>query len=146
VGLNLTAADTVVIFDSDWNPQQDLQAQARVHRIGQTKAVAIYRLITNGTYEAEMFDRASKKLSLDQVCLDVFSSLSLLIFNFSHCAWYFVTQAVLTSMGSQDALSRVGNGSADRDIEQLLRLGAYGVLASPDNGIFPFSPKVSCLD
>lgn len=46
LGLNLTAADTVIIFDSDWNPQNDLQAQARAHRIGQTNHVKIYRLIT----------------------------------------------------------------------------------------------------
>lgn len=49
-GLNLTAADTVIIFDSDWNPQNDLQAQARAHRIGQTKSVMIYRLLTRKTY------------------------------------------------------------------------------------------------
>ena len=50
LGLNLTAADTVIIFDSDWNPQNDLQAQARAHRIGQTKAVMVYRLLTRKTY------------------------------------------------------------------------------------------------
>jgi SNF2 family DNA or RNA helicase len=43
VGINLTAADTVVIFDSDWNPQNDVQAMARCHRIGQKKQVTIYR-------------------------------------------------------------------------------------------------------
>lgn len=43
VGINLTAADTVIIFDSDFNPQNDLQAQARCHRIGQTKSVKVYR-------------------------------------------------------------------------------------------------------
>ncbi|TPX32804.1 hypothetical protein SmJEL517_g04133 [Synchytrium microbalum] len=69
VGINLTVADTVIIFDSDWNPQNDLQAQSRCHRIGQTKAVQIYRLITRGTYEREMFDRASIKLGLDRAVL-----------------------------------------------------------------------------
>lgn len=63
-GLNLTAADTVIIFDSDWNPQQDIQAQARCHRIGQSKPVMVYRLITRNSYEQEMFERASKKLGL----------------------------------------------------------------------------------
>ena len=51
------AADTVIIYDSDWNPQNDLQAQARCHRIGQNKPVKVYRLITHNTYEREMFDR-----------------------------------------------------------------------------------------
>ncbi|ORX91214.1 hypothetical protein LY90DRAFT_445531 [Neocallimastix californiae] len=69
VGINLTVADTVIIFDSDWNPQNDLQAQARVHRIGQTKTVQIYRLITANTYEREMFDRAGLKLGLDKAIL-----------------------------------------------------------------------------
>lgn len=69
VGINLTAADTVIIFDSDWNPQNDLQAQARCHRIGQTSEVKIYRLITRNTYEREMFDRASMKLGLDRAIL-----------------------------------------------------------------------------
>lgn len=69
VGINLTAADTVIIFDSDWNPQNDLQAQARCHRIGQTAEVKIYRLVTRNTYEREMFDRASMKLGLDRAIL-----------------------------------------------------------------------------
>ena len=49
-GINLVAADTVIIYDSDFNPQNDLQAQARCHRIGQTKKVKIYRLVANKTY------------------------------------------------------------------------------------------------
>jgi chromodomain-helicase-DNA-binding protein 7 len=70
VGINLTAADTVIIYDSDWNPQNDLQAESRCHRIGQTAQVKVYRLVTRGTYELEMLDRASKKLGLDHALLD----------------------------------------------------------------------------
>ncbi|XP_049847848.1 chromodomain-helicase-DNA-binding protein 8-like [Schistocerca gregaria] len=69
VGINLTAADTVIIFDSDWNPQNDLQAQARCHRIGQQKSVQVYRLLTRGTYERVLFERASLKLGLNQAVL-----------------------------------------------------------------------------
>jgi len=65
VGINLTAADTVIIFDSDWNPQNDIQAQARAHRIGQTKKVKVYRFITRKSYETAMFQAASIKLGLD---------------------------------------------------------------------------------
>lgn len=57
---------------SDWNPQNDVQAQARCHRIGQTKDVMIYRLVTSRTFEQEMFDRASKKLGLEQAILGTF--------------------------------------------------------------------------
>lgn len=69
MGINLTAADTVIIFDSDWNPQNDVQAMARCHRIGQEKPVTIYRLITRRSFEAEMFERASRKLGLEQAIL-----------------------------------------------------------------------------
>ena len=66
LGINLTSAQVVIIFDSDWNPQNDVQATARAHRIGQTEEVQVYRLVTARTYEAQMFERASKKLGLDQ--------------------------------------------------------------------------------
>jgi SWI/SNF-related matrix-associated actin-dependent regulator of chromatin subfamily A member 5 len=51
LGINLTAADTVVIYDSDFNPQMDLQAMDRAHRIGQKNMVNVYRLITENTVE-----------------------------------------------------------------------------------------------
>ena len=69
VGINLTAADTVVLFDSDWNPQNDAQGMARCHRIGQTQQVKVLRLITDKTYERAMFERACLKLSLDHALL-----------------------------------------------------------------------------
>ncbi|ESO06310.1 hypothetical protein HELRODRAFT_149039, partial [Helobdella robusta] len=105
LGINLTAADTVIIYDSDWNPQNDLQAQARCHRIGQQKSVKVYRLITRNTYEREMFDRASLKLGLDK--------------------------AVLQSMGSKDFNS--SNQLSKKEIEDLLKKGAYGALMDDDN-------------
>lgn len=66
VGINLTAATEIVIYDSDWNPQNDIQATARAHRIGQKQEVTVYRLITNNSYEAEMFRVASRKLGMDK--------------------------------------------------------------------------------
>ncbi|KAJ1969607.1 ATP-dependent DNA helicase Hrp3 [Dispira parvispora] len=65
LGINLTAADTVIIFDSDWNPQNDLQAMARAHRIGQTKTVNVYRLISKGTIEEDVIERAKRKMVLE---------------------------------------------------------------------------------
>jgi SNF2 family DNA or RNA helicase len=62
VGLNLTAADTVIFLDSDFNPQQDLQAAARVHRIGQTKPVTIIRLVAKNTIEEIILRRAQHKM------------------------------------------------------------------------------------
>jgi ATP-dependent helicase STH1/SNF2 len=65
LGLNLQTADTVIIFDSDWNPHADLQAQDRAHRIGQTKAVLILRFITEKSVEEAMYSRALYKLDID---------------------------------------------------------------------------------
>ncbi|KAJ1506589.1 choline dehydrogenase 7 [Coelomomyces lativittatus] len=113
VGINLTAADTAIIFDSDWNPQNDLQAQARCHRIGQTKPVKVYRLITMNTYEQEMFDRAGLKLGLDKAVLqkmDANGSMG--------------DDASLSSSENSNSASRLSK----KEIEELLKKGAYGAL------------------
>ncbi|XP_062465086.1 chromodomain-helicase-DNA-binding protein 8-like [Pezoporus occidentalis] len=108
LGINLTAADTCIIFDSDWNPQNDLQAQARCHRIGQCKAVKVYRLITRSSYEREMFDKASLKLGLDR--------------------------AVLQSMsGREGAVAGPMQQLSKKEIEDLLRRGAYAAIMEEDD-------------
>jgi ATP-dependent helicase STH1/SNF2 len=65
LGLNLQAADTVIIYDSDWNPHQDLQAQDRAHRIGQKNEVRILRLISSNSVEEKILERAQYKLDMD---------------------------------------------------------------------------------
>jgi len=69
LGINLTAADTCIIYDSDWNPQQDLQAQDRCHRIGQTKPVMIYRLVTGNTIDQKIVERAAAKRRLEKMII-----------------------------------------------------------------------------
>ena len=69
LGINLMTADTVILFDSDWNPQADLQAMARAHRIGQTKPVNIYRLVSKETVEEEVLERARNKLMLEYITI-----------------------------------------------------------------------------
>lgn len=105
VGINLTAADTCIIFDSDWNPQNDLQAQARCHRIGQTKPVQIYRLLCRNTYEKDMFDRAGIKLGLDKAVMQ----------RSSH---------VVKEEGGAPNKSELSK----QEIEDLLKKGAYGAM------------------
>lgn len=122
LGLNLTAADTVIIYDSDWNPHNDLQAQARAHRIGQTKAVKVYRLLTRKSYEVEMFHAASMKLGLDR--------------------------AVLAHQRAEEAGDQEERGGGDNallkptkqalglshtEVEHLLKRGAYDVFRGDDN-------------
>jgi len=67
LGINLVAADTCIIFDSDWNPHADLQAQDRCHRIGQTKTVLVFRLATADTVEEKILHAAKQKLKLEQL-------------------------------------------------------------------------------
>ncbi|KYK58217.1 chromo domain-containing protein 1 [Drechmeria coniospora] len=69
LGINLMTADTVIIFDSDWNPQADLQAMARAHRIGQKRPVNIYRLVSKETVEEEVLERARNKLLLEYLTI-----------------------------------------------------------------------------
>lgn len=124
VGINLTAADTVVIFDSDWNPQNDLQAQARCHRIGQKNEVKIYRLITRNSYEREMFDKAGLKLGLDKAILQRMN---------------FIDEEnqgeVDENDNSENLLSKQKEQHLKKEdaIQLLLRKGAYGVLMDTDD-------------
>ncbi|EDO46669.1 predicted protein [Nematostella vectensis] len=69
LGLNLSAADTVIIYDSDWNPQSDLQAQDRCHRIGQTKPILVYRLVTSNTVDQKIVERAASKRKLEKMVI-----------------------------------------------------------------------------
>ncbi|CAJ1930102.1 unnamed protein product [Sphenostylis stenocarpa] len=69
LGINLTAADTCILYDSDWNPQMDLQAMDRCHRIGQTKPVHVYRLSTAQSIEDHMLKRAFSKLKLEHLVI-----------------------------------------------------------------------------
>jgi len=70
LGLNLASADTVIIFDSDWNPMMDLQAQDRAHRIGQKKIVSVYRLISNSPVEEKILSRATEKLNMSELIVE----------------------------------------------------------------------------
>ena len=70
IGINLTGADTVIFYDSDWNPTMDAQAQDRCHRIGQTRDVHIYRLISEKTVEENILKKASQKRLLSEMTIE----------------------------------------------------------------------------
>ncbi|KAL7690284.1 putative chromodomain-helicase-DNA-binding protein [Plasmopara halstedii] len=116
VGINLTAADTVIIYDSDWNPQNDLQAQARCHRIGQKKSVKIYRLLTAKTYELHMFHTASLKLGLDQAVLGGIKN----------------DDPVAKLKGTAKS-SKTNDRMSKEEIENLLKHGAYEIFKEQDS-------------
>ncbi|CAG2114489.1 unnamed protein product [Medioppia subpectinata] len=75
LGINLCGADTAIIYDSDWNPQMDLQAQDRCHRIGQSKPVIVYRLVTAHTIDDKILQTANKKRKLDKMIIQKGQSL-----------------------------------------------------------------------
>jgi len=115
LGLNLTVADTVIIFDSDWNPQNDLQAMARAHRIGQTRSVRVYRLLTSKTYEMHMFHSASLKLGLDRAVLAA------------------QRQNASSEEGSSKRKSKAEREEQAKEIDELLKKGAYDVFRDDDD-------------
>jgi len=81
LGINLATADTVIIFDSDWNPQNDLQAQARAHRIGQKNQVMIYRLVTKNSVEEDIIERAKRKMVLDHLVIQRMDTTGRMVLN-----------------------------------------------------------------
>lgn len=65
LGINLETADTVIIFDSDWNPQNDLQAMSRAHRLNSKFHISVFRFLTKGTVEEDVLERAKQKMVLE---------------------------------------------------------------------------------
>lgn len=117
LGINLMTADTVILFDSDWNPQADLQAMARAHRIGQKKPVNIYRFVSKETVEEEVLERARNKLLLE----------------------YLAIQAGVTDDGkafreefNKKGLKVDGPTSA-QDIQAILKVRSRGMFEQTDN-------------
>ncbi|EDO17083.1 hypothetical protein Kpol_1025p2 [Vanderwaltozyma polyspora DSM 70294] len=107
LGINLMTADTVIIFDSDWNPQADLQAMARAHRIGQKNHVMVYRLVSKDTVEEEVLERARKKMILEYAII---------------------------SLGVTDG--KVSNKSKEPsagELSEILKFGAGNMFAAKDN-------------
>lgn len=118
LGINLVTADIVVLFDSDWNPQADLQAMDRAHRIGQTKQVYVFRFITQDAVEERILERATQKLKLDQLVIQegraqqnskVGSNKDELLDMIQH--------------GAEKIINSSANMMIDDDIEEIIRKG-----------------------
>lgn len=120
LGINLTTADTVVLYDSDWNPQADLQAMDRAHRIGQTKQVYVYRFVTENAIEEKVLERAAQKLRLDQLVIQQGRA--------KPAANAAASKDDLLNMiqhGAQKVLEKSADGNEDKfdDIDDILRKG-----------------------
>ncbi|KAI5967429.1 hrp3 [Candida theae] len=108
LGINLMTADTVIIFDSDWNPQADLQAMARAHRIGQKNHVSVYRFVSKDTVEEQILERARKKMILEYAII---------------------------SLGITDPNAKKGNKTdpSTSELSQILKFGASTMFKDNDN-------------
>jgi chromodomain-helicase-DNA-binding protein 4 len=102
-GINLATADTVIIYDSDWNPHNDIQAFSRAHRIGQERKVMIYRLITRGTMEERLIQQSKAKLMLEHLVV------------------------------GKMAKSAEGNKLAKEELNAILQFGSKELFADEDN-------------
>ena len=126
LGINLTSADIVILFDSDWNPQADLQAMDRAHRIGQKKQVVVFRFVTEHAIEEKVLERAAQKLRLDQLVIQqgraqqaakAAASKDDLVNMIQHGA-----TEVFESKGATGVLGNKSN-LTDDDIDQILQHG-----------------------
>ncbi|KAM0454670.1 hypothetical protein ACHAPV_005579 [Trichoderma viride] len=127
LGINLTTADIVILYDSDWNPQADLQAMDRAHRIGQTKQVVVYRFVTDNAIEEKVLERAAQKLRLDQVVIQqgraqvaakAAANKDELLNMIQHGA-----EKVFRSKGPTDETADKEKGLNDEDIDEILNRG-----------------------
>jgi len=127
LGINLTSADIVILYDSDWNPQADLQAMDRAHRIGQTKQVVVYRFVTENAIEEKVLERAAQKLRLDQLVIQqgraqiaakAAANKDELLNMIQHGA-----EKVFNSKGATGALAEKGAELNDDDIDEILKHG-----------------------
>ncbi|KAK7092524.1 lymphocyte-specific helicase-like isoform X2 [Littorina saxatilis] len=124
LGITLTAADTVIIYDSDWNPQCDLQAQDRCHRIGQTRSVMVYRFVTANTIDQRIVERAAAKRKLEKLVIHQ-GKFKSGIKNFKTSLEPVSSEELLKLLNSRDHESEVGDGEGqevinDADLEALL--------------------------
>lgn len=116
IGINLATADVVILFDSDFNPQMDLQAMDRAHRIGQKKPVTVYRFVTEKTVEERIVERAAKKLKLDSLIIQ-----QGLISNASHSAPDNRELHEMIQFGAQEVYhTRDSSSVTDEDIDTIL--------------------------
>lgn len=139
LGLNLMTANIVVLYDSDWNPQMDLQAMDRAHRIGQKKIVQVFRLVTPNTMEEKMIERQSLKLKLDNMIIQKGRMAP-------------KTQGLqkdemmdMVNYGA-DAIFQVGDNLNEKDIETLIHEGEQRAKKLSDKAAEISKEKMNMLD
>lgn len=126
LGINLATADVVILYDSDWNPQADLQAEDRAHRIGQKKLVRVFRLITEHTVEEKIIERAEKKLLLDAVVIQegrLASNNHVSTSEMANIVTYGAELIVSSEKGTYTVRVMAKIDKQDEDIDKILKVG-----------------------
>jgi chromodomain-helicase-DNA-binding protein 1 len=113
LGINLETADTVIIFDSDYNPQNDLQAMARAHRIGQKNHVKIYRFVSKGTIEEDILERAKRKMILEYAIINQMDTSG-------------------ANLGGQSAITKPNENFSKDELDAILKFGAMNMYKTDD--------------
>lgn len=113
LGINLETADTVIIFDSDYNPQNDLQAMARAHRIGQKNHVKIYRFVSKGTIEEDILERAKRKMILEYAIINQMDTSG-------------------AHLGGQSTISKPNENFSKDELDAILKFGAMNMYKTDD--------------
>ncbi|XP_051987148.1 chromodomain-helicase-DNA-binding protein 1-like [Xyrauchen texanus] len=134
VGMNLTAADTVIFVDSDFNPQNDLQAAARAHRIGQTRAVKVIRLLGRDTVEEIIYSRAVSKLRLTNTVIEE-GRFSLL--DQAQCAASGLQLSEILKFGVDKLLSSEDSSIQDVDLRLILGQSQDGQWVTEEEHVIP---------
>eukprot|EP00934_Nitzschia_sp_Nitz4_P004967 Nitzschia sp. Nitz4//scaffold58_size112336//101809//105310//NITZ4_004051-RA/size112336-snap-gene-0.160-mRNA-1//1//CDS//3329555043//4957//frame0 len=117
LGINLATADIVILYDSDWNPQVDLQAMDRAHRIGQKKPVQVFRFVSEGTVEEKIIERADRKLFLDAAVIQQGRLAE------QHSSLEKDELMKMVRFGADQILSGKGGTYTDEDIDALIAKG-----------------------
>lgn len=112
LGINLATADVVIVYDNDWNPQMDLQAQDRAHRIGQKKQVFVFNFLTENTIEEKILERAMKKLKLDEIIVQNGKNKN-----------NTISQNELLGILASGVDEFDAENKVDRSIEEIIRIG-----------------------
>ncbi|RUS15317.1 SNF2 family N-terminal domain-containing protein [Endogone sp. FLAS-F59071] len=128
MGINLVTADTVIIFDSDWNPQNDLQAMSRAHRIGQTKSVNVYRFISKGTMEEDIIERAKRKMVLEYCIIKQMDTSGLSLLQKGALA---STAAAMEKTASSSGKNK--DLPFDKELSAILKFGAQNMFQANEN-------------
>jgi SWI/SNF-related matrix-associated actin-dependent regulator of chromatin subfamily A member 5 len=123
LGINLATADVVILYDSDWNPQVDLQAQDRAHRIGQKKPVHVFRFVTEGTVEEKIIERADRKLFLDAAVIQQGRLAE------QHASLEKEEIMKMVRFGADQILNCKGGTYTDEDIDALIARGEERTIA-----------------